>query len=75
MSMHQSCKTVANKVKLSDYFFVNIGVHQPKLTVICHYNGCFDRRCEGWFSDGVVVCIHMRVMEVILDKMNAVVVW
>ena len=29
---------------------------QPKLTVICHYNGCFDRRCEGWFSDGVVVC-------------------
>ena len=64
MSLDKGCKTaVSIDGELSSSFSVFILCESWCLSRVCfestfiyHGNGCSDRRCEGWFINGVVVC-------------------
>ena len=58
MSLYKGCKTaVSVHGELSSSFSVKDGVHHCfESTFNYHGNGYSDRRCEGWFINGVVVC-------------------
>ena len=56
MSLCKGCKTaVSVDGELSSSFSAKVGVHQES-AYIYHGNECSDRRWEGWFINGVVVC-------------------
>ena len=55
MSLYKGCKTAASvDGELSSSFSVKVGVHQGSALSPLYL--CSDRRCEGWFVNGVVVC-------------------
>ena len=56
MSLYKGCKTASSvDGELSSSLSVKVGVHLGS-TLSPLLDGCSDRRCEGWFINGVVVC-------------------
>ena len=74
MSLYKGCKTaVSVDGEQSSSFSLKVGIHQGSaLSLLLSTFGCSDRRCEGWFINGVVVADDLvlcrEVLNEVMDK-------